>query len=145
MNTTEIAPHDLDAAVNRLPADQPVMMVNLLRFTTIADYSGTAPPAEQALPAVSGREAYLTRYLPAFATAMAPHGISELIFAGIVAARIVGPTETDWDAVAVATYPNITAFRELVNDPAYLKNAAPHRLAALADWQLFATTPLVES
>lgn len=142
MSTTEIAQHDLQAAVDRLPAEQPVMMVNLLRFAAAADYGRTAHGKEQAWPAVSGREAYLTRYMPAFAVAMAPHGVSELIFAGIVAARIVGPTDTVWDAVAVATYPSITAFRDLVSDPAYLENAAPHRLAALADWQLFATTPL---
>lgn len=145
MSTIEIDPYDLDAAVDRLPDDQPVMMVNLLRFFVTADYSGTARSTEQFLPAVSGREAYLTRYLPAFATAMAPHGISELVFAGIVAAKVVGPTAAGWDAVAVASYPSIAAFRDLVNDPAYRENAAPHRLAALADWQLFATTPLAGS
>lgn len=142
MSTTEIDPQDLAAAVRGFPDGQPVLMVNLLRFKLRADYSGTALDAAEDLADVSGREAYLTRYLPAFNQAMIPHGTSQLIFAGAVAARVVGPPEADWDAIAVATYPSIHAFRDLVGDPVYTGTAAPHRLAALADWQLFATTNL---
>ncbi|MDT0263600.1 DUF1330 domain-containing protein [Jatrophihabitans lederbergiae] len=143
MATTEINPQDLRVAVDTFPADQPVLMVNLLRFNTQADYSAAkAAATDTPLPAASGQEVYLTRYLPAFSEAMAPLGISEVVFAGMVAARLVGPSEARWDAVAVATYPSIKAFRDLVEDPGYLSQAAPHRLAALADWQLFATAAL---
>jgi len=73
---------------------------------------------------------------------MTPHGVSTLVFAAMVTARVVGPSDANWDAVAVATYPSIEVFRDLVEDPAYLAEAAPHRMAALADWQLFASTAL---
>jgi uncharacterized protein (DUF1330 family) len=138
MTTTEIDPTDLAAAVRRFPAGHPVSMVNLLRFRPQARYSGTVQPTD----APSGQEVYLTRYLPAFNRAMTPHGVSTLVFAAMVTARLVGPGDANWDAVAVATYPSIEVFRDLVEDPAYVADAAPHRLAALADWQLFATTAL---
>ena len=138
MTTTEIDPTDLAAAVRRFPAGRPVSMVNLLRFRPQARYSGPGRPTD----APSGQEVYLTRYLPAFNRAMTPHGVSTLMFAGMVTARVVGPGDANWDAVAVATYPSIEVFRDLVEDPAYVADAAPHRLAALADWQLFATTAL---
>ncbi len=142
MSTTEIDPQDLDAVVRGFPDGQPVLMVNLLRFRPRADYSRTALHAIEELADVPGQEAYLTRYLPAFNRAMAPHGTSQLLFAGAVAARVVGPPGADWDAIGVATYPSIQAFRDLIDDPVYVRTAAPHRLAALADWQLFATTSL---
>jgi hypothetical protein len=138
MATTEIDPDDLAAAVRQLSAGRPVWMVNLLRFRPQARYSGAVEPSD----GPSGREVYLTRYLPAFNRVMTPHGVSTLAFAAMVTARLVGPSDASWDAVAVATYPSIEVFRDLVEDPAYIADAAPHRLAALADWQLFATTAL---
>lgn len=46
------------------------------------------------------------------------------------------------DTVALVRYPSVEVFRGLIADPAYLETAAPHRVAALADWRLFATTSL---
>lgn len=139
MSTIEIDPADLTAAISALPPDQPVLMVNLLKFKPSVDYSQAPISGSGQLPNVSGQKAYLTRYLPAFNEAMAPHGTSELVFAGFVAARLVGPAAAAWDAIAVVAYPNIQVFRDLVDDPVYRQTAAPHRLASLADWQLFAT------
>lgn len=141
MSTTEIDVHDLDAAARAVPAGRPVVMVNLLRFRDRADYAATIPSGDD-LPAVTGREAYLTRYLPAFDRVAAPHGTVELLVGAEVAARVVGPPDADWDAVAVVRYPSVHVFRDVVTDPRYAAEAAPHRLAALADWRLFATTPL---
>ena len=137
MPTTEIDPTDLDAAVAAFPSDSPLFMVNLLRFHGQAQYSAT----DNAAPC-SGQEAYLTRYLPAFNNAVPPYGGSELVFAGIVIARVVGPVDDTWDAVGIARYPSIGAFRNLVNDATYQATAEPHRRAALADWRLYATTAL---
>lgn len=137
MATTEIDPADLTAAVAAFPADSPVFMLNLLRFHDHAQYT-TGSKAQ----ACSGQEAYLTRYLPAFNDAVQPYGGSDLIFAGIVVARMVGPVDDSWDAVGIARYPSIRAFQNLLNDPGYAANAEPHRRAALADWRLYATTAL---
>lgn len=137
MPTTEIHPADLDAAVAAYPAGSPLFMVNLLRFHEQAQY----PTASSSQPC-SGQEAYLRRYLPAFNDAVQPYGGSELVFAGILIARVVGPVDDGWDAVGVARYPSIQAFQSLVNDSGYQTSAEPHRRAALADWRLYATTAL---
>jgi uncharacterized protein (DUF1330 family) len=137
MSSTEIDPTDLDAAVAAFPTDSPLFMVNLLRFHDEAHYASTS----DARPC-SGQEAYLTRYLPAFNNAVQLYGGSELVFAGIVVARVVGPVGDNWDAVGVAHYPSINAFRDLVDDAGYQNAAEPHRRAALADWRLYATTAL---
>ena len=136
MSSTEIDPADLDAAVATFPDDTPVYMVNLLRFHDQARYS-----TSDAQPC-SGQEAYLSRYLPAFNQVVAPYGGSELVFAGAVVARVVGPVDDTWDAVGVARYPSIRAFRDLTNDTDYQASAEPHRRAALADWRLYATAAL---
>jgi uncharacterized protein (DUF1330 family) len=137
MPTTEIDPADLNAAVAAAPANSPVYMVNLLRFRDRAHYASTS-----VLEPGTGQAAYLTRYLPAFNDAVQPFGGSELVFAGIVIGRVVGPVDDTWDAVGVARYPSIQAFANLINDSDYQTFAEPHRRAALADWRLYATTAL---
>ena len=59
-----------------------------------------------------------------------------------MAARIVGPADDVWDTVALVRYDSIEVFRGLIADSAYLTTAAPHRVAALADWRLFATASI---
>jgi uncharacterized protein (DUF1330 family) len=137
MATTELDPADLTAAIAAFPADRPVYMVNLLRFRPQAEYPDGSDAA-----AGSGQDAYLTRYLPAFTIAVKPYGGSELVFAGLVVANLVGPVDDTWDAVGVVRYPNIKAFHDLVHDDRYLTTAEPHRRAALAGWRLYATTAL---
>ncbi|GLY98315.1 hypothetical protein [Actinoplanes sp. NBRC 103695] len=137
MSSIQINPDDLEAAAAAFPADTPLFMLNLLRFHPQAQYTS----ASDGEPC-SGQDAYLTRYLPAFNTAVQPYGGSELVFAGIVIARVVGPVDDSWDAVGVARYPSISSFQHLVNDPGYQTTAEPHRRAALADWRLYATTAL---
>lgn len=123
--------------LDALPTDTPVVMVNLLRFREWAQY----PPGADHTPC-GGADAYLTRYLPAFDQAIQPLGGSSLLYGGAVAARLVGPTDASWDAVGLVPYPSVDVFRRLLDSPAYQRNAAPHQEAAVADWQLFATTRL---
>jgi uncharacterized protein (DUF1330 family) len=137
MPTLDISPADFEAAVSGLPANGPVVMANLLRFRAQAEYR---PDSEYG--SCSGAEAYLTRYIPAFDAAVQPLGGSRLLYGGTVAARLLGPADAVWDAVGLVQYPSIDVFRRLLESPDYQRDAAPHRRAALADWQLFATTAL---
>ena len=137
MPVTEIDPAALDAAVAALPAGQPLFMINLLRFRDQADYGGDAD-----LAPCTGREAYLTRYLPAFTETVKPHGTTALAFGGEVIGNVVGPADDVWDVVALVRYDSIEVFRDLIADPAYQTMAEPHRVAALADWRLFATASI---
>lgn len=135
MPTTDITAPDLAAVAEAYPSDSPVFMLNLLRFHEQARY-----PGDVDVEPITGQEAYLGRYPPAFRKAVAPLGGAELIFGGAVLARVIGPSDEQWDAVAVVRYPSIEIFRQLITDPAYLADAEPHRRAALADWRLYATT-----
>jgi hypothetical protein len=137
MPTTEIHTTDLNRAMAAFPAGSPLFMVNLLRFHDRARYAAVG--AEEPC---SGQDAYLTRYLPAFNDSAQPYGGSELVFAGIMIARVVGPVDDNWDAIGIARYPSIQAFKNLLDDPGYRTDAEPHRRAALADWRLYATTAL---
>jgi uncharacterized protein (DUF1330 family) len=134
---TEIDPAGLDAAVAALPPGEPLFMINLLRFRDQADYGGDTD-----LAPCTGREAYFTRYVPAFTETVRPHGATALVFGGDVVGHVVGPADDVWDTVALVRYDSIEVFRNLIADPAYLRTAAPHRVAALADWRLFATTSI---
>ena len=138
MDVIDIDPADLDAAVASFPENTPVYMVNLLRFRDQADYGND----NTAYPPCTGQEAYMTRYMPAFSQAVQSHGGSELVYGGIVSARLLGPTDETWHAVGVARYDSIQQFRDLVNDHNYKKTAETHRFAALADWRLLATVSL---
>lgn len=131
----ELDPDDLAAASAIFPADAPLVMINLLRFRKQAQYPGLT-----ALEPCTGRAAYFDRYVPAFAKAVEPIGATDLLFAGDVVARLVGPTDELWDAVALVRYDSFAVFRRLVTDPAYLDQAEPHRNAALSDWRLHATS-----
>jgi hypothetical protein len=112
-------------------------MINLLRFREQADYGGRTDFAP-----CTGREAYFARYLPAFNETASPYGTTELVFGGNVVGSVVGPLDEVWDGIGLVRYPGIDVFRNLTADPVYLAKAEPHRVAALADWRLYATTSL---
>lgn len=134
MATTQINESSMDEAARAL-ADGEVLMVNLLRYNAEARYeSGDQPPC-------SGREAYFTRYVPAFAEVTQGQGIGAQ-WVGNVHAALVGPLDEAWDDVAIVRYPNFAAFRTMIEGADYQAKADPHRRAALADWRLLATTPM---
>jgi hypothetical protein len=137
LTSTEINPQGLDAAVAAIPPGIAVFMVNLLRFRDQADYGDRTD-----LAPCTGREAYFARYLPAFNETAGAYGPTELVFGGNVAGNIVGPLDEAWDGIGLVRYPSTEVFQKIIADPAYLENAEPHRVAALADWRLYATTSL---
>ena len=136
MPTTEIRSEAVLTVAAAIPADQPVFMLNLVRYRPQADY-GERPDA----PPCSGREAYLQRYVPAFnqvAANLGVEGIKPFYFGGVLAG-LVAPSGESWDDLAVVEYPNFAAFRRVSESPEYRSVAYPHRRAALADWRLIAT------
>jgi len=134
MATTEINEGSMDAAASAL-GDGEVLMVNLLRYNAEARYEG----ADQ-LPC-SGRDAYFTRYVPAFAEVTQGQGIGAQ-WVGTVHTALIGPIGEAWDDVAIVRYPSFAAFRTMIEGADYQAKADPHRRAALADWRLLATTAM---
>jgi hypothetical protein len=136
-NDIELHPAQLAAVARDVPAGRPVTMLNLLRYRPRAEYADGTD-----LPAVSGREAYFTRYLPAFAVVARPHGASSPVWLGHVTAHLVAPDGTAWDDVALIEYPTFEVFRSIVTSDAYAADARPHREAALQDWLFLSAVPL---
>lgn len=136
MPTTEMMPDVLAAASAGGWTDQPIFMVNLLRYNDQARYEdGTS------LVPCTGREAYFERYVPAFGELAQGTGIRPF-WVGHALAGIVAPAGEAWDDVAIVEYPSFEAFRTLVESDAYKADADPHRRAALADWRLIATAKM---
>ena len=134
MGIVELTPEALEAAARALEGIGPVMMVNLLRYRTQAEYvDGTA------LPPCSGKEAYFGRYVPAFAK-VAPGASFAPVLIGQVHATLVAAAGEIWDDIAIVEYPSFEALQSVVASPAYAVEAAPHRHAALADWRFVAAT-----
>ena len=118
------------AELQALPAGEPVVMLNLLRFKERA----SAPDED-----LSGREAY-ERYGREAAPFLAKAGGRVL---NAVEARqvVIGPPEQEWDVALLVEYPSVGNFLEMATDAGYLE-AHVHRDAALADSRLIATRPL---
>ena len=135
MPTPQITPDALDAAAAVAgSADQPIFMLNLLRYNDRAAY-----PDDAGFAPCSGREAYYRRYVPAFSSVAERSGF-KLFWMANALAGIVAPADEHWDDVAIVEYPSFAAFRMLVESDAYKTEADPHRSAALADWRLIATS-----
>ncbi len=109
-----------------MPADEPVVMLNLLRFKEQAG----DPDA-----GLSGREAY-ERYGVEAAPYLAKVG-GRMLTAAEARHVVIGP-EGEWDMALLVEYPSAQRFLEMASDPGYLE-AHAHRDAALADSRLIAT------
>jgi uncharacterized protein (DUF1330 family) len=112
--------------------DGPFVMVNLLRFKPKAEYA-------------DGSDAHLTG-----AEAYARYGVevSKLIeglggkirYSGQVTGLLLGEVEEPWDAVALAEYPSLVAFRAMALSPE-MHAIEHHRKAGLAGQLNIRTKP----
>ena len=101
--------------------DQPVVMLNLLRF------------------ADGGRASYRD-YARELTEVLLPRYGAEVLYAGDGSTVLVGDEGQTWDAVVVVRYPSRAAFSRMVADPDYQPIAAL-RTGALREAVLHATTP----
>lgn len=127
----------ITAAARDIPAGQPVTMLNLLRSRPQAEYADGS-----ILPPVSGREAYVTRYIPAFDLVAEPWGASRPVWLGHVTSHLVAPDAAAWDDIALIEYPSSDVFRAITTSDAYARDAHPHREAALQDWLFLTALPM---
>jgi len=109
----------------------PVVMLNLLRFRDMADYSVTP---ELALPAsISGAEAY-ERYIAHTLPFLEAAG-STVLFSGTGGSWLIGPGGEQWDRALLVQHQSVQAFLAFARNPEYLAGMG-HRTAALADSRL---------
>ena len=103
----------------------PVVMLNLLRFRAVADYSAF-PDIAPAAP-ISGAEAY-ERYMQHTMPFLKKSG-GEILFFGEGGPFLIGPEEEHWDRVMLVRQTSIEAFIGFVSHQDYLKGIG-HRTAA---------------
>jgi uncharacterized protein (DUF1330 family) len=113
----------------------PVVMLNLLRFRDIADYSGS-PELAPAEP-ISGAEAY-RRYASHTAPFLTEAG-GEVLFQGKGGPYLIGPEEGRWDLVLLVRHASAQAFLAFASNQEYLAGLG-HRTAALEDSRLLPIT-----
>jgi hypothetical protein len=113
-----------------------VVMLNLLRFRKIADYSAT--PELAPARAISGAEAfqlYIRQALPC----LRDRG-RELLFLGDGGPFLIGPGSERWDMAMLVRQRSVESFLAFASNRDYLAGIG-HRRAALEDSRLL---PLVE-
>ncbi|MFL2754060.1 MAG: DUF1330 domain-containing protein [Gammaproteobacteria bacterium] len=102
--------------------DEPIFMVNLLKFKDKAEYP------DKRENNLTGKEAYAI-YGKEVVEHLEKVG-GKPIFGGEVTRLMLGEVEDLWDQVAIAMYPNRKAMLTMIQDPDYIKSAQ-HRVAGL--------------
>jgi uncharacterized protein (DUF1330 family) len=118
-------------AFKALPRDEPIMMLNLLRFRGEAAYEDGRVATGVEAYAAYGRDS-----APVFQRVG-----GEIIWRGKPEVMLIGPKDRQWDLIFIARYPSAGAFLEMVTDPKY-REAVKHRQAAVLDSRLIRTTQI---
>jgi uncharacterized protein (DUF1330 family) len=113
-----------------------IVMLNLLRFRTVADYSHS--PHLAAEKPISGAEAY-DRYVAHTMPYLIRSG-GAVLFSGDGGQFLIGPEHERWDRALLVRQSSVDSFIAFATDPAYLAGLG-HRTAALEDSRLL---PLIE-
>ncbi len=124
INATDPSPEQIKAFLAHKRADEPVYMLNLLKFKDKATYKDGED--------ISGRAAY-ERYAKGFAALN--QGVIQTVFGGNVNGLLIGQAidqgDTAWDAVAIVKYSNAQTMFDAVSSEAY-RQLHKHRRAGLA-------------
>ena len=110
------------------------VMLNLLRFKEIADYSNfkNLKPKKS----ISGIEAY-ELYLKNINPILENSG-SKILYKGNSSKFVIGPKNEIWDLVLLVEHESVTKFMEFSNSKGFLKLSG-HKTAALEDSRLLPT------
>lgn len=113
-----------------------VVMLNLLRFRDVADYSASPELAPD--EPISGRKAY-QRYMDHTRPFLSESGGGlDLVAEG--GHYLIGPADERWDLVLLVRHRSVEAFMAFAQDEAYLAGMG-HRTAAIEDSRLLPLVP----
>lgn len=122
---------EIFAAFRENNREGPIHMLNLVRLRERANYpDGRAASGAEAYAAY-GRESG-----PVFARLG-----GKIHWQGKFELMLIGPQSEQWHHVFIAEYPSVSAFVEMIRDPAY-REAVKHRQAAVEDSRLIRLKPL---
>lgn len=112
-------------AFKALDRDQPIEMLNLVKFRAEAQYPNSHEMAGAGLTGAQAYQKYGTETAPIIGRIGA-----SILWRGVFETTLIGPADEVWDAVFIARYPTAYAFLEMVTDPVY-RAAVVHRQAAV--------------
>ncbi len=119
-----------------LPRDEPVHLLNMIRFREMAHYPEGHPWAGHGWSGERAFEEYFTRVVP-FIERLG----GGIVWQGTFESVITGPAQFEWDKVFVMGFPTAGAFLALVTDPDYKAEVVDHRTAAVQDSRLVRYRP----
>jgi len=122
-------------AFKELPRDQPINMLNLLRYREWAQYPEGHKHAGKGW---TGRRAY-QEYGRTSGDIFRKLG-GRIIWRGVFETMVTGPEAERWDDGFIASYPDAGAFFAMIKDTDY-QQAVIHRTAALSDSRLVRFAP----
>lgn len=114
----------------------PIVMLNLLRFNDIADFS-TCPELKRDIQ-ISGRACY--KMYMKHTTSFLKKAGGELLYFGNTQPYVIGPLEEEWDMMLLVKHTSKEEFLKFATNEEYLKIKG-YRTAALADSRLM---PILE-
>jgi hypothetical protein len=124
-----------DFVLRGIPGE--VVMLNLLRFREVADYSATPELAPE--EPVSGREAYRLYMDHTLPFLLESGGSLDLVADG--GGFLIGPADERWDLVLLVRHRSVDTFLAFAGNEAY-QGGMGHRTAALEDSRLLPLAPL---
>jgi hypothetical protein len=130
------ATQDAGRALFMRGIEGPLVMLNLLRFRAVADYSAT-PELASSEP-ISGTAAY-DLYMQHTLPHLTASG-GELLFFGSGGPWLIGPAGERWDAAMLVRQSSLQSFMAFTTNADYMRGLG-HRVAALEDSRLL---PLVQ-
>lgn len=117
-------------------SDQPIAMLNLLKFRERAQY------ADGRASDLSGRDAYML-YGAKMQQVVEREG-GRMVFSGEIMSLVIGTVEQMWDVAALVEYPSSAAFARIVTSPE-VAAIGVHRAAGLAGQLLIRVSSAVRS
>ena len=122
-------------AFKDLPRDEPIHMLNLLRYRDLAEYPQGHVHHGNGWTGRRAYQEYGTTSGPIFRRVG-----GSIVWRGSFQTMVTGPGDKDWHDGFVAQYPNSAAFFEMIKDPDY-QLAVVNRTAALVDSRLMRFAP----
>ena len=123
------------AAFGALPDDEPIHMLNFLKYRDKAEYPADHEHAGKGWAGQRAYEEYIEQLGPIFDRIGA-----RLVWRSSFQATTIGSPDEVWDDMLIAEYPTAKVFLEMVGDPEY-QLVTINRAAALSDSRIFRTKP----
>jgi len=114
-----------------------VVMLNLLRFRTIADYSKNPElTPKQPISGAAAFDLYIRHTLP-----FLHESGGEILFLGTGDSFLIGPEDERWDLALLVRQNSVESFLAFANNAEYLAGLG-HRTAAIEDSRLLPLTQI---